>query len=198
MIDRRAREALQPALTALARPLDRWGLGPTAVTVAGLVVGVGACAAAALAAWPVALALWLLNRLADGVDGALARLQTGGGGARGGYVDLMADFAVYGGFVAGCAVGQPTARLACLVLLLAYYLNGAALLAHAALTRGPEGSDDRSVVFLGGLAEGAETVVVHALMVVVPSQMAPIAWAFAVLVAITVVQRVTWTVRTLG
>jgi phosphatidylglycerophosphate synthase len=136
---------------------------PGALTAAGWLAGVGACAAAALRLWPLALALWLSNRLLDGLDGPVARL--GSPTERGGFLDIVADFSVYGGFVVGVAIGVPASRLACVVLLAAYYVSGTALLALSSLTerRALPGGDERSLQFAGGLAEGTETVAVYVL-----------------------------------
>ena len=46
----------------------------------------------------------------------------------GGFLDLLADFSIYGGFVVAVGVAVPEARLACLVLLLTYYVSGTAFL----------------------------------------------------------------------
>jgi phosphatidylglycerophosphate synthase len=95
-----------------------FGVRPGAVTAVGLAVGVGACVAAGLAVWPLALGLWLVNRVLDGLDGALARVG-GGGTDLGGFLDFLADFVVYGGFVVGVAIAVPDARIACTGLLAA-------------------------------------------------------------------------------
>jgi phosphatidylglycerophosphate synthase len=140
--------------------------------------------------WPLALALWLGNRLLDGLDGPVAR--AGAPTERGGFLDIMADFSVYGGFVVGVAIGLPAARLACVVLLAAYYVSGTAFLALSSLQerRAQPGGDERSLRFAGGLAEGTETVVVYVLFCLLPRQAAGIAWGFAAAVAVTAVQRV--------
>src|SRR6266511_1628024 len=114
---RPVRRALAPTLDRAARWLAAWGVRAGALTTAGWLAGVGACAAAALRLWPLALALWLGNRLLDGLDGPVALL--GSPTDRGGFLDIVADFSVYGGFVVGVAIGVPAARLACVVLLAA-------------------------------------------------------------------------------
>lgn len=201
MLDQRARALLRPALARVARPLVRRGVAPGALTLAGFVVGLGAAVAAGMAAWWAALVLWLASRAFDGLDGAVAR-QAGRATDRGGYLDVVADFTVYGTFVVGCAIGAPHARTALLVLLLAYYVNGTAFLAfssavqHRGQSTGLE--DERSFVFTRGLAEGTETVVAHALFVLFPSAMAGLAWAFAAVVGVTILQRVGAAVRVLG
>ncbi len=201
MLDRQARATLQPVLDRVALVLAKAGVSAGALTAAGLVIGLAAAVAAAFGLWPVALVLWLVSRTADGLDGAVAR-RTGTVSDRGGYLDIVSDFAVYGAFVVGCSVGRPDARLALIVLLLTYYINGTAFLAFSSIAErraqrtGLE--DGRSLIFLRGLAEGTETVIAHAAMVLLPGAMATIAWTFAAIVAVTIGQRVALGGRLLG
>ena len=198
MLDAPARRALAPVLDRAAGSLDRLGLTPLLLTACGWVVGIGACVAAGAGHWTSALVLWLLNRLLDGLDGPLAR-RRGGGTDLGGFLDLAADFSVYAGFVVAVAIAQPDARLACLVLLATYYVNGAVFLVLAPMLerRGTTG-DGRSVLFVGGLTEGAETLLAYVVFCVLPDRADVIAWVFATMVAITVVQRVVRGIRALG
>jgi phosphatidylglycerophosphate synthase len=169
-----------------------------AVTATGLVVGIGACVAAALAAWPPALGLWLANRALDGLDGPVSRAH-GGGTDLGGLLDFLADFVVYGGFVVGVAIAVPDARVACAVLLAAYLLNNVALLSFASLVekRQLAFGDERSLCFTPGLTEGTETILAYAAFCLVPGSAEIVAWVFAGMVLFTVGQRVFLAVRTL-
>ena len=199
MIDREVRRWLAPTLDRAGGSLARRGVRPLTVTLVGLALALAAATAAALGLWGWALALWLLSRLPDGVDGPLARAR-GGGTALGGWADITADLAAYGTFVVGCAIGNPDARVACLVLLLTYYVNGGSLLAlsAAAHQRGIERPDERTFHFTRGLAEGTETIVVHSLMVLFPAWMPALAWGFAAAVLVTIAQRIRLAVRLLG
>lgn len=190
MLDRRIRELTGPSLTALGQRLAGAGVKPGVLTGVGWLLGLGACVTAADRIWSAALVLWLANRLFDGLDGPVARAI--GATARGGFFDIVADFSVYGGFVVGVAMAIPRARVACLVLLFAYYVSGAAFLAVSSLleTRGKQGIDGRSFRFVGGLAEGGETVVVYVLFCLLPHFAPTIAWIFAAVVSVTAVQRV--------
>lgn len=190
MLDDRARRAVAPALNAVAARLDSLGVPPLALTIIGWLIGVGACVSAGLGAWTLALILWLANRVFDGLDGPLARRR--GATELGGFLDIVADFSIYAGFVVGVAIAVPTARLAVLVLLSAYYVSGTAFLALSALLerRGASENDDRSLRFVGGLAEGTETVIVYVLFCSLPGHAELIAWIWSGAVAITAVQRV--------
>ncbi len=199
MLDGPLRARYAPTLQLLADRLAARGVRPLAVTAAGLGVGLGACVAAALGAWWAALALWLVNRGLDGLDGAVARAG-GGDSDLGGFLDFLADFVVYGGFVVGVAVALPGARVACTVLLAAYLLNNVALLSFASLVekREPAFRDERSLRLTPGLAEGTETIVAYVAVCLFPGAAATIAWIFAGLVGVTVLQRIRMAVLVLG
>ncbi len=198
MFDTALRRAYSPATDKVARVLHHHRVRAVQATAAGFVLGVAAAASAAAGWWWPALGLWLMSRVVDGLDGAIARLE--GPTRQGGFLDLVADFTVYAAFVAGVAVQIPSARLAAVVLLCTYYVSGAAFLAWSAaaaeqaVSRPHPGGlaleDNRSLRFVGGLAEGAETVAVYCLVCLLPRHAAAILWAFAALVAVTAVQRI--------
>ena len=192
------RAALSPVLDRSAAALARVGVRPMALTVAGLVLALLAAVAAAMTLWMAALGLWLASRVADGLDGPLAR-TTKRVSPFGGWADISADLGAYGAFIAGCAVGNPQATTACLVLLVLYYVNGGSLLAlsAAASQRGVARSDERTFHFPRGLAEGTETIVVHSLMALMPAWIPGLAWGFAAMVAVTIGQRVVLAARIL-
>ena len=168
----------------------------------GLVLGVASAASAGAQWWALALVLWLLSRLADGLDGPLARRRAARAGpdaqpgGAGGFLDICADFVVYGAGVVGVAVGATTAFGApwwpFLLVLLAYYVNGTAFLAFSSIAErtGRRLDDGRSLSFLGGLAEGVETVAVHALWLLAPQIAWPVALVWAAVVATSAAHRV--------
>jgi phosphatidylglycerophosphate synthase len=192
MFDAQIRRATAPVADSAGRRLAERGIRPGLLTCVGWVLGVGACVSAGLALWPLALGLWLSNRLLDGLDGPVARAR--GATDLGGFLDVVADFSIYAGFVVGVAIAVPQARIACLVLLFTYYVSGTALLAQASLLeRRHEVAvrpDRRSLRFVGGLAEGTETIIVYVLFCLFPASAPGIARAFAGIVGITAVQRV--------
>ncbi|MFY9915530.1 MAG: CDP-alcohol phosphatidyltransferase family protein [Nocardioidaceae bacterium] len=197
MLDTKARRLVSPVLESLAARLSDAGVPPLAITGAGWVAGVAACVSAATGSWTPALLLWLLNRLLDGLDGPVARRR--GQTDLGGFLDIVADFSIYAGFVVGVAIAVPEARLACLVLLAAYYLSGTAFLALSGLVKEDSRRwyDGRSLRFVGGLAEGTETILVYVAFCLLPAQAAVIAWSFSVVVAVTALQRIAMAVHVL-
>lgn len=115
MLHQPVRKALGPALDRIGAALADRGVRPLVLTGLGWAVGVGACVAAGLGLWRIALVLWLANRLLDGLDGPVARRR--GATDLGGFLDLVADFSIYAGFVVGVAVAVPDARVAVAALL---------------------------------------------------------------------------------
>ncbi len=204
MLDSRVRPLLEAPLDRSAAWLDRPGVTPDRLTVAGIVLGLAGAGAAAAQWWWLALALWLASRLIDGLDGALARRRRAGSGVpdsgAGGFLDITGDFMVYGTFVVGVGVGAGGSLLPFLAVLLAYYVNGAAFLAFSSLAErtGRTVDDGRSLSFLGGLAEGTETVAVHALWCILPFWAPQIAWIWAAVVAVSATQRVVGGYRALA
>ena len=198
MLDTALRSRLVQPLDRAAAVLAARGVTAGAVTAIGLVVGTGACVAAAFGIWAAALPLWLANRALDGLDGALARLR--GPTDLGGLLDFVADFVIYGGFVVGVAIAVPGARIACTVLLAAYLLNNVALLSFASLVekRRLEFGDERSLRFTPGLTEGTETIAAYSLICLVPARAEFIAWVFAAMVLVTVAQRLALARRVLA
>ena len=150
--------------------------------------------------------MWLLSRVADGLDGSLARLRRdrsrhgeagqGSDVGAGGFLDITADFIVYGATIVGVAVGATSGHGApwwpFLLVLLAYYVNGTAFLAFSSIAErtGRTIEDGRSLSFLGGLAEGAETIAVHSLWLLLPAIAWQIALVWAAVVALSGAQRI--------
>lgn len=197
MLDRSARRLMARPLQAAGGALSDAGVSPLALTAVGWVAGVGSCVAVGYGQWTLGLVLWLLNRLLDGLDGPTARRR--GATELGGFLDIVADFSIYAGFVVAVAVAAPSARIAALALLTAYYVSGTAFLALSSLVekRGLSGGDERSLRFVGGLAEGTETVIVYVLFCLFPAHAQLISWVFTVAVVITAVQRIAYGVTVL-
>jgi phosphatidylglycerophosphate synthase len=182
MLDARLRQLIDPPLDAIGRKLARMGIGADAITLTGLGFGLGAALAIMVQADFAALVLIGLSRLADGLDGAVARATRPTD--RGGFLDITADFAFYGSIPLAFALRDPsTNALPAALLLFAFYVNGAAFLAFAALAarRGLEtrAQGAKSLHYLSGLMEGAETILFFALMAAFPTLFAPLALLFA-------------------
>jgi phosphatidylglycerophosphate synthase len=182
MFDGALRRLIDPVLNGSARVLAKRGVTPNAVTLTGFSVAAVAAGTIAVGALWLGLALILLSRLCDGLDGAVAK-QTGASDF-GGYLDIVLDFAFYGMIPLAFAFLDPGANaLAAAVLLLSFYVNGASFLAYAIIAEKRQLSTDirgkKSFFFTGGLAEAGETLAVFAAFCLLPVYFAPIAYAFA-------------------
>lgn len=188
MLDRRASALIAPLLDALAARLVRAGVGADAVTLAGFALGVAAALAIALGHFVAGLVLLLASRLADGLDGAVARRTAPTD--RGAFLDIALDFAFYASIPLAFAVADPAANaLAAAVLLAAFIGTGSSFLAFAVLAerRGMASAayPTKGFYFLGGLTEATETLAVFVAMCLWPAAFAPIACGFAALCALT-------------
>lgn len=182
MLDRRLRPWIDRRTAKGARWLRQHGVTADLITLGGLALGLLGAAAIAIGQPLIGLTLFLLNRLSDGLDGAVAR----GDGAtdRGGYLDIVADFLVYAAVPLAFAIVDPVRNaLAAAVLLAAFIANGVAFLAFAILAEKrrleTRAQGPKSFYFLAGLAEGVETIVAFALMCIFPEWFAMIAMGFA-------------------
>lgn len=192
MLDRHLRPLIDPPLDRLAARVARW-VGADAVTVGGFAMGLLAMAAIMAGAYHWGLGLLLINRLADGLDGAVARRR--GITDLGGYLDIVLDFIIYSGVVFAFAVADPAANaLAAAFLIFSFMGTGASFLAFAVMAakhrlESPE-QGRKSLYYLGGLAEGTETIVVLALMSIVPGHFSLLAWVFGIVCWVTTVARI--------
>jgi len=192
MIDRHALRLLAPVLDALAGVLARRGIAADAVTVAGFGLGLAAALAIALQAWLAGLALILVSRLCDGVDGALARRTRPTD--RGAFLDITLDFLFYASIPLAFAVADPARNaLAAAALLAAFIGTGSSFLAFAILAerRGLARSayPGKGIFYLGGLTEATETLLAFAAMCLWPQAFPWIAGVFAALCALTTATR---------
>jgi len=184
-------------LAGVAGRLGR--VSPNQVTILAFLVGAGAVAAIADGRRGLALALWLLNRLLDGLDGTLARLH-GRSSDFGAYLDILLDFAVYAAVPVALVLAAPApgATFAALVLMASFYLNAASWMYLAALLeRRGEHVGATRVVMPAGLVGGTETILLYSAAILLPRQLGAICWLMAGLVFAGVIQRLLWARRRL-
>ena len=201
MLDRFALRWLEPLVKPIARQLVRRGVTADQITWVGFVLGLLAAVLISQRAYLAGLALLLLSRLCDGLDGAVAR-QTHCTD-RGGFLDITLDFIFYAAVVLAFAVAEPVANaLPAAVLLAGFMGTGSSFLAfaviaakrHMASTAYP----DKSFYFLGGLTEGTETLLFLIAMCLWPAEFALLAWVFAGLCGVTTATRLWWGWKTLA
>ena len=189
MFDARIRRVIDPGLNRVGRALAGAGVPALAVTAAGFALGLAAAGAIAFGGYLAGLALILLSRIADGLDGAVAR--AGRPTAFGGFADSMADFAFYAAIPFAFAVAAPERALAAAFLLMSFIASAVAFLNYALLAArlGEPPSDHKAFVYAAGLTEGTETIALFVAMALVPAWFEPLAWGFGVLCWVTAIAR---------
>ncbi|WP_337847911.1 CDP-alcohol phosphatidyltransferase family protein [Sphingomonas sp.] len=191
MFDARLRPLIDPPLNAVGRILARWGIGADAVTLMGILPGLAAGFAIAEGHFLAGLALIGVNRLIDGLDGAVARATRQSD--FGGYLDTLADYVFYVAVPIGFGLAAPANTVAAMLLVASFTLTCASFLAYATLAakRGLETTAHgaKSFFYNTGLAEGAETIAAFVLMCLLPAQFPLIASVFAALCVATTIQR---------
>ena len=197
MFDAALRRVIDPPLNAAGRRLAGMGVSANAVTVAGFLIGLGAVPALAAERYDIALLLILLNRLSDGLDGAVARAN--GPSDLGGYLDIVLDFIFYSAVVFGVALGRPEEAVFAAFLVFSFIGTGSSFLGYSiiAAKRGltTETRGAKSIFYLGGLTEGAETIGCFVLICLVPAWFPWIAGIFGAMCWLTTASRIAQAVK---
>jgi phosphatidylglycerophosphate synthase len=193
MLDARLRRLIDPPLDRLALPLAARGLSANATTVIGFAFGLAALAAIAQGAFLAGLALLLVNRACDGLDGAIARRR--GLTDLGGFLDILLDFIVYSAIPFAFALADPAANaLPAAFLIFSFIGTGTSFLAFATMAAKRGLSSDlrgkKSLYYLGGLTEGSETLLAFVLACLFPNFFPLIAWTFGALCWLTTATRI--------
>ena len=193
MFDAQIRPLIDPPLNRLGQGLARVGVGADTVTLVGLGLGLLSAVLIAVGTPGLALVPLLLSRIADGLDGAVARAtrKTDFGG----YLDITSDFLFYGAVPLAFILADPANNGAAgAFLLTSFYINGASFLGYAILAekRGMQTTKRgaKSLYFTGGLLEGFETIVFFVALCLFPSYFALLAWVFGALCFITAGSRI--------
>jgi phosphatidylglycerophosphate synthase len=200
MLDATLRRIIDPPLDRIGHRLAGAGVSASGVTVAGFAVGLLAipCLTAGWYGW--ALVAILANRLADGLDGAVARHTTLTD--FGGYLDIVCDFIFYAGVAFGFALARPENAVPAAFLILSFVGTGTSFLAYAimAAKRGlaSDARGRKSLYYLGGLTEGTETIAVFVAFCLFPDAFPPLAYVFGALCWVTTAARVVTARRTFG
>ena len=193
MLDPLLRRWIGPPLDRAGARLAQRGIGANTVSVTGLAVGLAAVPALAFGYYGAALVAILLNRLLDGLDGAVARHSRPT--ALGGYLDIVCDMAFYAAIPLGFALARPENAIWAAVLLASFVCTCASFLGRAVLAAGrgerdPGTRGRKSFFHAAGLIEGTETILAFFLFCLFPGIFPWLAGAVAVLCFWTAVARV--------
>ena len=193
MFDKYAIRILKQPLFHSASFLCVRGVTADQVTIISFVIGLGVLPALFFQCYGCALLCIVVNRIGDGIDGALARMTQVSDG--GGFLDIVLDFIFYASVVLGFALADPEQNgLAAVLLLFSFVGTGSSFLAFAIMAerRGIESIiySHKGIYYLEGLTEATETITCFVLFCLFPSWFPVIATVFAVLCLITTTTRV--------
>ena len=200
MFDQYLRALKDRLLSPVAKALGP-GLPPDAITWLACGTGIASALAVMGGRLGLALGLWLVNRVLDGLDGTQARVH-GRESHFGAYLDIVLDFIVYAAIPAAIvAAGRSyDLALAGVLLLGSFYVNAASWIYLAAvLEMRREGAAARgettTITMPPGIVAGTETIVFYTLFFLLPSHQAALFTLMAVLVLASVALRLFWAVR---
>lgn len=202
MVDKTLRVPKEQALTPIASRFFRH-IHPTTITLVAFGVGMAAGVAVWQQAYWLGVGLWILNRVLDGLDGTVARVnnkQT----EFGGYLDIVLDTCIYAVIPTSIVLSMPTygGWLALMFLMISFYINAASWMYLAALLEkrslGAQSKGELTTITMpGGLVEGTETVVLFTVFLLFPAAHIGLFVFMGTLVYVTIMQRLFWAMRQL-
>lgn len=199
MLDSYLRSVVRSVPEVAGKFLARAHIPANLVTIVGFSFAVAGFAALVLHFYMAALVFIVVNRLLDGIDGAVARHMPDGATDFGGFLDIVTDMIFYAGFVFFFAVGRPEEMLPAAFLLFSFMGTSTTFLTYAIIAekRGmkTEARGKKSFFYLGGLIEGTETFIAFVLICLFPDQFTLIAVIFGLLCWLTTIGRVRMALR---
>ncbi|WP_311197291.1 CDP-alcohol phosphatidyltransferase family protein [Vibrio sp. SS-MA-C1-2] len=156
-------------------------------------MGLLALPALAYQQYILALVAIIINRIFDGLDGALARRQ--GITDCGGFLDITLDFIFYSLIPFGFILANPEQNaIAGAFLIYAFIGTGSSFLAFAVMASKKNIENpvykNKSLYYIGGLTEGTETIICFVLFCLFPGCFVIISTVFAILCWITTASRI--------
>jgi phosphatidylglycerophosphate synthase len=192
VLDRYAMKLFKPVIDRAALKIKNRGYSADQATFAGFGLGLFAALCIAFGFYLFAILPLLASRALDGLDGAVAR--AGVATDRGAFLDIGLDFVFYASIPLAFGMANPDGNaLAAATLLAAFVGTSASFLAYAIIAekRGLKSTEypTKSFYYLGGLAEGTETITCFLAMCLWPEHFAALAYFYAALCLVTITTR---------
>jgi phosphatidylglycerophosphate synthase len=193
MLDPVLRRWVDPPLNRAGAWLAERGMPANATTIVGLAIGLCAVPLLASEHYGEALLVIVLNRLIDGLDGAIARQA--GPTAFGGYLDIVCDMAFYAAVPFGFALADHGNATWAALLLASFVCTAASFLGRAVMAAQRGEADDgahgrKSFFHAAGIIEGTETILAFILFCLFPAAFPWLAGLVALLCFWTAAARV--------
>ncbi|WP_305371762.1 CDP-alcohol phosphatidyltransferase family protein [Photobacterium leiognathi] len=193
MLDRFCIKILKTPLETSATKLHNCGISANQVTLFGFLIGCLTLPALITEHYLLALFFILFNRLCDGLDGAVARIE--GITDAGGFLDISLDFLFYSLVPFGFILANPEQNaIAGALLIFSFIGTGSSFLAFAIMAS-KQGIENpvykhKSLYYMSGLTEGTETIGCFVLFCLLPQHFATIAYIFAAACCFTTFTRI--------
>jgi len=200
MFDVALRRFVDPALNRIAVGIVNARISANMLTISGAGLALAAAFFITQSNFAAALGFILLNRIVDGLDGAVARIK--GPTEFGGYLDTICDYIFYLSIPVAFGLMDQFNQIPALLLVASFTLTAVSFLAFAAIAA-RQVSDDgahgpKAFIYSTGLMEGAETIAFFALFCLFPSFFPTLAIIFAALCLLTVLQRFILAAKSFG
>ncbi|MGR4000427.1 MAG: CDP-alcohol phosphatidyltransferase family protein [Alphaproteobacteria bacterium] len=197
MFDAHLRRILGPTLEATGRLIARANISANTLSFIGLGLAICAATAIMLEFYLTGLLFILLSRLADGLDGPLARARNEDS-SFGGYLDTVLDYGFYALIPFAFAVARPDENAVWAALLLASFLGtGSSFLAFAIIAEKhgitTDSQGKKSFYYLHGLVEGGETIAFFVLFCIFYDYFPLLALLFSVICIVSTIARIHYT-----
>ncbi len=182
---------LKAPLARGAEALMERNITATQVTLGGFAAAVLCATAVAYGYYVIGLLFLIVNRIADGLDGTLARMtQPTDFGA---YLDMVLDFVAFTAIAASFAAGRPEHAIPAVVVAASLMGLASTFLGFAvvAATRGliPD-MQSKPFNLAGGIVETSEITVFLLVVLVSPDLFPTAAWVFSAACWVTMAQRI--------
>ncbi len=192
MLDPYMRPLIDPPLNFIGKQLVKWGVTANAITLFGFLMGLLTMLMIGMNHYEYAIIFLLLNRLLDGVDGAIARHSSLSD--FGGFLDIVCDFIIYSGIVFAFAMSNSQNAFWAAFLIFSFIGPITSFLAYATIAAKKQKQCSRrgkkSFYHLGGICEGTETAIVLILMCLIPDIFPEFCLIYGIMCWMTTVGRI--------
>ena len=163
--------------------LAKAGVSANAMSIIGFIIGLLAINFISMQMYATGLLCIIINRMFDGLDGAIAR-QTKVTNF-GVFLDVVLDYIFYGVIIFAFALARPESNaVAASFMLFGFMASACALLAYGVISSKKSADMDvlkKSPVYLGGMAQWSETLAAVVIMCIIPSAFMGLAILFGVI-----------------
>ena len=190
MLDNYLRRYTDRYFYVLGSFFSLWGICATHITLLGGIFALLAAINVVHSNNVYATVFYLMNRFCDGLDGGIARntkLTDIGG-----FLDIVFDFISHSIVVVAFALRDSAVVFPVLYLLCSFIGATTTFLSYAiiAAKRSLEPKKRRTFCYLGGISEGAETLIFLTIMIFAPSWVTTLAIVFGTMCWLTTLGRI--------